>query len=181
MGNNNTRESRPPGATESADSYRAGDGRSRHRASRGDASFLGLSTPGQRDRRQNVPFEHRETKQEREARRLERERATRIKDRERSLREEHVDGGYLVTLGTYTGTEDFSKPTVRQLQVNIFLQSPWPLLFRRKLTWWDRLNEDWHLFGVVLMTGPKIGQSISWLLLPEVSPYLQQTNLRHRS
>lgn len=33
------------------------------------------------------------------------------------MREEHVDGGFLVTLGTYTGTEDFSKPVVRQLQV----------------------------------------------------------------
>jgi hypothetical protein len=33
------------------------------------------------------------------------------------LKEEGVDGGYLVTLGTYTGTEDFSKPIVRQLMV----------------------------------------------------------------
>lgn len=118
MGNSNTKESRPPGATESHEGYRSSDGRSRHRAGRGDASFLGISTPGQRDRRQNIPFEHRETKQEREARRLERERATRLKDRERSLREEHVDGGYLVTLGTYVGTEDFNKPVVRQLQVH---------------------------------------------------------------
>ncbi|TQV99037.1 C2H2 zinc finger protein [Cordyceps javanica] len=117
MGNSNTRESRPPGATESHEGYRSSDGRSRHRGGRSDASFLGISTTSQRDRRQNVPFEHRETKQEREARRLERERATRLKERERSLREEHVDGGYLVTLGTYMGTEDFNKPVVRQLQV----------------------------------------------------------------
>ncbi|KAJ6789522.1 hypothetical protein PWT90_03103 [Aphanocladium album] len=130
MGNNNTREARPAGATES-DLYRAGDGRSRHRASRGDTSFLGLSASGQRDRRQNVPFEHRETKQEREARRLERERAARLKERERSLREEHVDGGYLVTLGTYTGTEDFSKPVVRQFQIE-----------RRLAPFWRGLN-DW--------------------------------------
>lgn len=33
------------------------------------------------------------------------------------MKEEHVDGGYLVTQGVYVGTEDFSKPTVRQLMV----------------------------------------------------------------
>ncbi|KAJ4152863.1 hypothetical protein LMH87_009383 [Akanthomyces muscarius] len=131
MGNSNTKESRPPGAAESHDAFRAGEGRSRQRPGRGDASFLGLSTPGQRDRRQNVPFEHRETKQERETRRLERERATRLKERERSLREEHVDGGYLVTLGTYVGTEDYSKPAVRQLQIE-----------RRMAPFWRGLN-DW--------------------------------------
>ena len=59
----------------------------------------------------------RETKAEREARKLEKERAQRALDRERSIREEGVDGGFLVTLGTYTGPEDFSKPVVRQLQV----------------------------------------------------------------
>lgn len=37
------------------------------------------------------------------------------------MKEEHVDGGYLVTLGTYTGTEDFSKPVVRQLQASRLL------------------------------------------------------------
>jgi hypothetical protein len=65
----------------------------------------------------DAPFEHRETKQEREARRLERERIQRAQDRERSIREEHVDGGYLVTMGVYVGTEDFNKAVVRQLQV----------------------------------------------------------------
>lgn len=122
MGNASTKEARQPGSTEGPyNSQTAIDpGRSRNRASRGDLGFLNLGGGNQspRDRnRQNVPFEHRETKQEREARRLEKERATRAKERERSLREEHVDGGYLVTLGTYTGTEDFSKPVVRQLQV----------------------------------------------------------------
>ena len=34
------------------------------------------------------------------------------------MRDESVDGGYLVTQGVYTGTEDFSKATVRQLMVN---------------------------------------------------------------
>ena len=59
----------------------------------------------------------RETKQEREARRLERERVARAKERERSMRDEHVDGGYLVTQGVYTGIEDFNKEIVRQLMV----------------------------------------------------------------
>ena len=63
------------------------------------------------------PNERRETRQEREARRLERERIARISERERSMKEEHVDGGYLVTMGTYTGLEDFNKQIVRQLQV----------------------------------------------------------------
>jgi hypothetical protein len=48
---------------------------------------------------------------------LKKEREAREKERERSVREENVDGGYLVTMGVYTGTEDFSKPTVRQLMV----------------------------------------------------------------
>ena len=61
--------------------------------------------------------QRRETKQEREARKLEKERVVRARERERSLREESVDGGYLVTLGTYVGIEDYSKSTVRQLQV----------------------------------------------------------------
>lgn len=88
--------------------------------SRGDlGGFLSLQTPRDRARdRQDAPFEHRETRQEREARRLEKERIARAKERERSIREEHVDGGYLVTMGTYTGTEDFSKPVVRHLQVS---------------------------------------------------------------
>lgn len=59
----------------------------------------------------------RESKQEREARRAERERVAREKERERSMRDESVDGGYLVTQGVYTGVEDFSKATVRQLMV----------------------------------------------------------------
>jgi len=63
------------------------------------------------------PYERRETRQEREARRLERERVARVAERERSMREEQVDGGFLVTLGTYTGPEDFNKQIVRQLQV----------------------------------------------------------------
>ena len=60
----------------------------------------------------------RESKQEREARKLEKERIAREKERERSMREESVDGGYLVTQGVYTGIEDYNKGVVRQLMVS---------------------------------------------------------------
>lgn len=100
------------------------------RGSRPDLSFLGIA--GREERvvvaaaaaaaaRGEPPQteQRRETKAEREARKLEKERVARAKERERSMREEGVDGGYLVTLGTYTGTEDFSKPVVRQLMVSL--------------------------------------------------------------
>ncbi len=88
------------------------------RSSRPDITFLGIG--GSSDRSDTAVLENRrETKQEREARKLERERAARIKERERSMREESVDGGYLVTQGVYVGTEDFSKPVVRQLMVSL--------------------------------------------------------------
>ena len=35
------------------------------------------------------------------------------------MKEEHVDGGYLVTMGTYVGPEDFNKQIVRQLMVRV--------------------------------------------------------------
>ena len=88
-----------------------------------------------------VPETRRETKQEREARKLEKERAAREKERERSMREEHVDGGYLVTQGVYTGPEDYSKGVVRRLMVSI-------CRFRLAcLTKLYRSSVDWHLFG----------------------------------
>lgn len=149
MGNSNTKESRqidyPDGMSDGRD--RRGDygdisgrtlvgelgSRPRNRMSRGDLGFLGLGGNSIRGRdQQDVPFQHRETRAERDARRLERERALRARERERSIQEEHVDGGYLVTLGTYTGTEDFSKPVVRQLQVIISLAKQ---LRRSYLTW----------------------------------------------
>jgi hypothetical protein len=79
--------------------------------------MLGIANANGTAANQQTPEQRRETKQEREARRLEKERVARIKERERSIREEHVDGGYLVTMGTYTGPEDFNKQIVRQLQV----------------------------------------------------------------
>ncbi|KAL2209766.1 hypothetical protein CC79DRAFT_1365184 [Sarocladium strictum] len=104
----------------------------RGRVSRSDLSFLGIgSGSGTRASDRNDAAERRETRQEREARRQEKERAAREKERERSLQEEHVDGGYLVTLGTYVGTEDFSKAVVRHLQIE-----------RKLAPFWRGLN-DW--------------------------------------
>ena len=91
----------------------SGNGSSR--GSRHDLSFLHLGR--NRAEEQPQPERVRETRQEKEARRTERERQARLKERERSMQEENVDGGFLVTLGTYIGPEDYSKPVVRQLQV----------------------------------------------------------------
>ncbi|GAB7351458.1 hypothetical protein MBLNU459_g2120t1 [Dothideomycetes sp. NU459] len=102
------------------------------RGSRPDLSFLHLGAR-ERDRdsdRDAQPEPRRETKQEREARKVEKERIARDKERDRSMREEGVDGGYLVTLGTYTGAEDFSKPVVRQLMIE-----------RRLAPFWKGLND----------------------------------------
>lgn len=136
MGNTPAKESRPGSSRASArpssrhpasPSASAPDQSSRHarsgsgvystrsgRGSRHDLSFLGIGGSSERD---PALEPRRETKAEREARKLEKERQLRAQERERSIREEGVDGGYLVTLGTYTGPEDFSKPVVRQLQV----------------------------------------------------------------
>jgi hypothetical protein len=139
MGNSQAKESRPgsarghtrqlsgrnpssptaSGPAGSAHHERSGSGVYGSRTGRGsrpDLSFLGIGG-GAGPEREPAPEPRRETKAEREARKLEKERAQRAVDRERSLREEGVDGGFLVTLGTYTGPEDFSKPVVRQLQV----------------------------------------------------------------
>lgn len=90
----------------------------RNRTGRGElGGLLGLSSAG--GSQADPPYERRETKQEREARRLERDRVARIAERERSMKEEHVDGGYLVTLGTYSSPEDFNKQIVRQLVVRL--------------------------------------------------------------
>ena len=89
------------------------------RGSRPDLTFLSLNRDRDRERESGdgAPERPRETKQERDARRAEKERQARLKERERSMREEGVDGGYVVTLGVYTGPEDFNKGIVRQLQV----------------------------------------------------------------
>ena len=133
MGNSSTKESRGdaghrshrsglgPGfdavAGSSHQSERPSSSR-RNRVNRAElGGMLGIGSPNASGAQPQPPYERRETRQEREARRMEKERVARIKERERSIKEEHVDGGYLVTLGTYTGTEDFNKQVVRQLQV----------------------------------------------------------------
>ena len=87
------------------------------RGSRHDLSFLGIGSSSNNIERDPALEPRRETKAEREARKLEKEGGLRAQERERSIKEEGIDGAYLVTLGTYTGPEDFSKPIVRQLQV----------------------------------------------------------------
>lgn len=145
MGNSQAKESRPgssresgrpsnsrhpsspsaSGPEESSRHGRSGSGvygNSRSgRGSRPDLSFLGIGSSSDRD---PALEPRRETKAEREARKLEKERQQRAQDRERSIREEGVDGGFLVTLGTYTGPEDFSKTMVRQLQVSAIQVTP---------------------------------------------------------
>jgi hypothetical protein len=101
----------PSGASQE----RSGSGVYTSRNNRGSASFLGIG--GSSEPRDPALEPRRETKAEREARKLEKERVIRAQEREKSLREEGADGGFLVTLGVYTGPEDFSKPIVRQLQV----------------------------------------------------------------
>jgi hypothetical protein len=126
MGNSQTKESRAPGSPAHRHGHRggspSGNGRSPYtegsrsgRSSRPDLSFLGFGPAPERD---VSHLEHRrEIKQDREARRIERERVARLKERERSMKEEHVDGGYMVTQGVYVGTEDYNKTVVRQLMV----------------------------------------------------------------
>ena len=86
------------------------------RGSRPDFSFLGIGGGNEQDT--SSLEARRENKAEREARKVEKERIARLKERERSMKEEHVDGGYLVTQGVYVGVEDFNKATVRQLQAS---------------------------------------------------------------
>ena len=134
MGNSQTKEARGQGSSgprvngstspiarpdgqpnESEPSLRPVQALRQRRGSRPDFSFLGIG--GSADQDATSLEQRRETKVERDARKAEKERAARLKERERSVKEEHVDGGYLVTQGVYVGTEDFNKPTVRQLMV----------------------------------------------------------------
>ncbi|KKA28974.1 hypothetical protein TD95_000908 [Thielaviopsis punctulata] len=131
--------------------------RSRH-SSRHDA-FSTLA--GAQD--ENQPFKHKETRAEKEARRREKERVLREQERERSMQLERVDGGYLVTLGTYIGPEDFSKPVVRQL-----------IIERRMAPFWRGLNdveESWTDAQLVAM--------VRGLDLPEPDADLPEDLLSH--
>ena len=86
-------------------------------AQRGSDSARSVPTLTEATITTNAPFQRKETRQEREARRKEKHAAQRLLEREKSQQTEGVDGGYLVTLGTYTGPEDFDKEVVRHLQV----------------------------------------------------------------
>lgn len=101
------------------------------RGSRPDLSFLGIGSSSHNE----APEGRRETKQEREVRKAEKERVARVKEREKSIKEEHVDGGFLVTMGVYTGHEDFSKPVVRQLMIERRIAPFWRGL--------DDFKEEW--------------------------------------
>ncbi|KAI2813202.1 hypothetical protein CBS115989_9672 [Aspergillus niger] len=135
MGNSQAKESRPLASSSRRSHHHGpygdrhhGDGSRSNRGSRPDLSLLGIGGSSERDL---ASLEHRrETRQEREARRLEKERVARLKERERSMKEEHVDGGYLVTQGVYTGPEDFNKAVVRQLMIE-----------RRLAPFWRGLND----------------------------------------
>ncbi|CAK4032773.1 hypothetical protein DOTSEDRAFT_73692 [Lecanosticta acicola] len=105
------------------------------RESRQNLSFLHLGGRGEREQEPSASERPRETRQEREARSAERERQARLRERERSMREEHVDGGYLVTVGVYTGPEDFNKQVVRQLQIERRLAPFWQGLDDHKESW----------------------------------------------
>ena len=126
MGNSSTKEARAPGEPRSTGSRQPGpstapDGA----ASQGSVDRRQHSSSTRQRSARQAPTEsgdpalepRKETRAERDARKAEKERAVRAKERERSLKEESIDGGYLVTLGVYVGPEDFSKPMVRQLMV----------------------------------------------------------------
>jgi len=138
------------------------------RGSRDNLSlFLGRTVSGGGE--SDVSLEpRRETKVEREARKLERERIQREKDREWSMRVENIDGGYLITQGVYTGPEDYSKPVVRQLMVRCHAEKN-----PRKLTP-DRSNDELHHSGAVSATMRIPGPSTNWWQLLEGNRFLQQ-------
>lgn len=151
----------------------SGNGSSR--GSRHDLSFLHLGR--NRAEEQPQPERVRETRQEKEARRTERERQARLKERERSMLEENVDGGFLVTLGTYIGPEDYSKPVVRQLQVRLEQPGKQGISLTLKL---HRSNEGWPRSGKVSITTLAPGQSTSWWRQLEVCLFLLPMKSRQR-
>ncbi|KAF2209650.1 hypothetical protein CERZMDRAFT_113946 [Cercospora zeae-maydis SCOH1-5] len=115
--------------------YVRGNGSASARGSSNNLSLLRI-VRGERDEAESAQSDRpRETKQERDARRAEREKQARIKERERSMKEEHVDGGYLVTLGVYVGVEDFNKQVVRQLQIERRLAPFWKGLDDHSDSW----------------------------------------------
>ena len=175
MGNSQTKETRTSLGQSSrrhhASSVPHSHGRSPYghhygeNASRPDLTFLGI---GASSERHVATLEHRrETKQEREARRLEKERVARVKERERSMKEEHCDGGYLVTQGVYVGTEDFNKAMVRRLMVR-FPFSTTPVLSENansSLTLFIRLKDALPHFGGASTISRHLGLNTNLLRL----------------
>ncbi|KAK8062074.1 hypothetical protein PG997_014171 [Apiospora hydei] len=83
----------------------------------------------------DAPFQSRETRAEREQRRLNKERQMRAIERERSMATEHVDGGYLVATGIYPAAEDWDHSVVRQLQIERKIAPYWRGLGDFEKTW----------------------------------------------
>lgn len=137
------------------------------RGSRPDLSFLGLG--GNSDQDGSSLEARRESKQEKEARKLEKEKTTRLRERERSMKEEHVDGGYLVTQGVYVGAEDYNKIIVRQLMIE-----------RRLAPFWKGLNdfsESWaeHQLmaaarGLPIPPADQVPPELEYRMSPKRSP-----------
>ncbi|KAK3331889.1 hypothetical protein B0T19DRAFT_88113 [Cercophora scortea] len=183
MGNSSTKESRsgdagphahpgfPPGLDPSTSPNAAlladRSSHRRGRVSRGDlGGILGLASPAGSSSHADTPYERRETKQEREARRQEKERVARLAERERSMKEEHVDGGFLVTMGTYTGPEDFNKLVVRQLQIERKLAPFW----RGLNDFDDQWTEPQIIAAARGLPIPPAGQTPPDELIPQYRP-----------
>ena len=93
--------------------------------------MLGFAVASGRERPERDPNEPYKTKEERKMEKEKKAAKERETERVRSMGEEHVDGGYLVTVGVYTGTEDYSQKVVRQLQVSLIYtdthnRAQWP-------------------------------------------------------
>ncbi|CCC09749.1 hypothetical protein SMACR_03305 [Sordaria macrospora] len=191
MGNANTKESRgddsgrrglhsalaDAGAGSSTQSGRESSRRNRN--TRHDLTGLLGRAAGGSSSHADERHERKETKQEREARRLEKERVARLQERERSMKEEHVDGGYLVTMGTYVGPEDFNKQIVRQLMIE-----------RKLAPFWRGLNDvdgDWTESQIIAAARglpiPAAGETPSDELIPRprspASPTDANSNINH--
>ncbi|KAF3926930.1 hypothetical protein ABW20_dc0106623 [Dactylellina cionopaga] len=163
MGNTSTKESRgasppphlhhhhrnsrsfsgPSSSTYAPEMERAGSsslrlGR-RHRGENLEAALLGISLSHSHREREREQREREEgpykSREERRAEKEAEKKKEREKERERSMAEESVDGGYLVTVGVYTGPEDYNLKIVRQLQIE-----------RRMAPFWKGIpdhEDDW--------------------------------------
>ncbi|KAK6524939.1 SNF1-interacting protein [Arthrobotrys megalospora] len=113
----------------------------RHRGENFEAALLGLSISQHRDREREREREREEgpykTREERRAEKEAERRKEREKERERSMAEESVDGGYLVTVGVYTGPEDYNLKVVRQLQIERRLAPFWKGIPDHESDWTD--------------------------------------------